>query len=513
VLLFPAGNYITTGGFTLANPTNVVGFGKSSDDLSQYLSQITVTSGTSNLFTVTAKVGNFSGLAMVNTNSAPTSGSAVFTNGSVYSQSVSYDDILVSGFYTDLHIGVGENWTLRDSTILDPVQYAVYVQNTVLADAGDWSITNSYISTEIRNSSAGIYIDSSGGGRITNNKFNGGPDGTGFAHAIQLVSPKPPVTQQLLISNNDIENTTDVPIYIPSAWSQINITDNYIRANANTAAIYVVNANGLYIGGGTIQGTSTQPWAIFIGDDPGNLPISTTIAPSVYAGWTLGSVTWPTGTTFGTGTAFNNNDYSNIYQSQYNQFIGNYNGNRSLAPNNSGLWVGQDTPHGGGALWSSSTAPTDEKLSECSVYDGLFYCQFMNDTLTVNNNWMSVLRSGATPTGITFYEPMTVSGSISAGAGSTDLNGSGVPESHCLADGTGCGYVRGTLSLTAATSDTASITGVTSSSVCTFSPENATAAAATVIAYVSAVSTGSVTITHAATVASGGTLNIICTTF
>jgi hypothetical protein len=108
---------------------------------------------------------------------------------------------------------------------------------------------------------------------------------------------------------------------------------------------------------------------------------------------------------------------------------------------------------------------------------------------------------------------VTSTGVSSAGAGSTDLNGSGVPEAHCLADGTGCGYVRGTLSLTTATSDTASITGVTSSSVCTFSPTNATAAAATVIAYVSAVSTGSVTITHAATVANGGTLNIICTTF
>jgi hypothetical protein len=37
----------------------------------------------------------------------------------------------------------------------------------------------------------------------------------------------------------------------------------------------------------------------------------------------------------------------------------------------------------------------------------------------------------------------TFIGATSAGAGSTDLNGSGVPEAHCLADGTGCPPVQG----------------------------------------------------------------------
>jgi hypothetical protein len=105
--------------------------------------------------------------------------------------------------------------------------------------------------------------------------------------------------------------------------------------------------------------------------------------------------------------------------------------------------------------------------------------------------------------------PQTVSALWNFKAGDLQV-GSVLP---CLADGTGCGYVRGNLSLTTATSDTASITGVTTSSACTFSPSNSTAAAATVIAYVSAVTTNSVMITHAATTANGGTLNIICTTF
>lgn len=71
--------------------------------------------------------------------------------------------------------------------------------------------------------------------------------------------------------------------------------------------------------------------------------------------------------------------------------------------------------------------------------------------------------------------------------------------------------LRGTLTLTTATTDSATITGVTSSSNCTFSPTNSTAAAATTVAFVSSVSTNTVVIGHVATTASGGTLDIHCT--
>lgn len=71
--------------------------------------------------------------------------------------------------------------------------------------------------------------------------------------------------------------------------------------------------------------------------------------------------------------------------------------------------------------------------------------------------------------------------------------------------------VRGTGTYTTATSDAVTVTGATASSNCTLTPTNATAAAAAVIAFVSSVTTNSVTISHAATVASGGTVNVHCT--
>ena len=71
------------------------------------------------------------------------------------------------------------------------------------------------------------------------------------------------------------------------------------------------------------------------------------------------------------------------------------------------------------------------------------------------------------------------------------------------------GVATGTGTYTTGTSDTFTVTGATAYSHCTFSPTNSTAAAA--LAYISSTSGNSVTINHAASVASGGTVSIICT--
>jgi hypothetical protein len=64
---------------------------------------------------------------------------------------------------------------------------------------------------------------------------------------------------------------------------------------------------------------------------------------------------------------------------------------------------------------------------------------------------------------------------------------------------------------TTATSDAFTVTGATASSHCFVQATNALAAANTVVPYVSSVTTNSVTVTHVATTASGGTVNILCT--
>jgi hypothetical protein len=74
-----------------------------------------------------------------------------------------------------------------------------------------------------------------------------------------------------------------------------------------------------------------------------------------------------------------------------------------------------------------------------------------------------------------------------------------------------CVVARASGAYTTATSDSFTVTGATASSHCVFSPTNSIAASSSVVGYVSSVGANTVTITHAATVASGGTINIICT--
>jgi hypothetical protein len=73
------------------------------------------------------------------------------------------------------------------------------------------------------------------------------------------------------------------------------------------------------------------------------------------------------------------------------------------------------------------------------------------------------------------------------------------------------GVATGTGTYTTGTSDTFTVTGATAYSHCTFSPTNSTAAATAVLAYISSTNTDSITINHAASVAGGGKVSIVCT--
>jgi hypothetical protein len=70
---------------------------------------------------------------------------------------------------------------------------------------------------------------------------------------------------------------------------------------------------------------------------------------------------------------------------------------------------------------------------------------------------------------------------------------------------------KGSGTFSAAASDAITVTGATSSSHCEFTPTNATAAADLLADYISAKATNSVTITHTATTAATGTVDVLCT--
>jgi hypothetical protein len=126
----------------------------------------------------------------------------------------------------------------------------------------------------------------------------------------------------------------------------------------------------------------------------------------------------------------------------------------------------------------------------------------------------TTLEQGGNPA-VTNGGTSLTSGTLTCGAGSvtvanctsTNYTSAGLALASKL---TGIG--SGTY--TTGTSDAVSITwadgGTRTPTACAFSPTNSTAAAATVIGYISAYGSNSVTINHVATSASGGTIAVLC---
>jgi hypothetical protein len=134
-----------------------------------------------------------------------------------------------------------------------------------------------------------------------------------------------------------------------------------------------------------------------------------------------------------------------------------------------------------------------------------------NSSTSVADDWnlAPVLGSGANPTSALTLTHTGSGGTASINFGSFPLT-AGTVNGVTLASGGQIVYV-GSGTYTTATSDAFTVTGATSSSHCTLTPTNATAAAATVAAYVSSKSANSITVSHVVTTASGGTVDIHCT--
>ena len=112
--------------------------------------------------------------------------------------------------------------------------------------------------------------------------------------------------------------------------------------------------------------------------------------------------------------------------------------------------------------------------------------------------------------------------SVSGATGAVTIGNTGVTSivagTNVTASGTGAvtinatgQIVKGSGTFSAAASDAITVTGATSSSHCVFSSTNATAAADLLADYISAKATNSVTITHTATTAATGTVDVLCT--
>lgn len=153
--------------------------------------------------------------------------------------------------------------------------------------------------------------------------------------------------------------------------------------------------------------------------------------------------------------------------------------------------------------WVGSTAnvyTSDALIPALQKYDSFCGDPLVTNTgaSTMNVNLLgalSITKFGGVPLG-----PGDMTSGITA---CIDYNGSAFTLRNPRS-----GYLSGQLTTTAATSDALTITGLNSSSICTFSAANASAASNITSSFISAVATNSVTLTHAA--ASGMIYNFTC---
>ena len=107
----------------------------------------------------------------------PTAGAGIAINTA---QSCSISGVTVCGFWNNVYMYNGHEWTISRCWILDPVNYGVYVgsANTGgLPDTGQFQITGCFTDMYFtaRNPAAWVRWESGGGAQIFSNRFNAGP--------------------------------------------------------------------------------------------------------------------------------------------------------------------------------------------------------------------------------------------------------------------------------------------------------------------------------------------------
>lgn len=240
VLFFPRGIFKTSGNHTVSQSMYILGEGMSDNYGTNALSQINCTSGSNSVFIITARNGSASNLAFKNTSGsspAPTAGASITVAGSDEGQKFNFESISVYGFYYGFDVQVGQQWTMRNCQSMGNVKYGLKIRNTVNGDGGDWSVSDSYFNSDTYDSDAGVKIESSGGGKITNCKFNDGFNSPGhkFTYPIYLEPTSP--TSILLIANNSIENAGTHGIFVNvggSAYNQLIIRGNQINTGSGS---------------------------------------------------------------------------------------------------------------------------------------------------------------------------------------------------------------------------------------------------------------------------------------
>jgi hypothetical protein len=244
------GSYLVSGALpAITAPGTVFGDGMAGSDAeTDGATKLITDSGSAALFTIDSHGVTMRDLALVNNAGVQPSagGGIVVTSGDLNR----YERLSVKGFYINLDIQDGYGWTVDQSYFLGPAEYGIKIRHVDLPDGGDWAIDNSWIYSADYDATAGIRIESGGGGKITNTKVNAYLSLTNqFTNGIDVAVTNGISTILLLVTNCSFENMSGHGISIVSAgtgrWREIVIAGNQfgLWSNSSGKAISVTPTN------------------------------------------------------------------------------------------------------------------------------------------------------------------------------------------------------------------------------------------------------------------------------
>lgn len=155
-------------------------------------------------------------VCFTNNTGAETGGAALYVTHGERNQ---YRNVVVYGFYDNIHIENGGAWTASSCFFTKPARYSLNVEFPASPDGGDQHLVNCDFYAKDRNATAAVHLTSGGGLKVSNCKVNTN-SGTGYyTYGLDLDIPSGVATSVLLVSDTSIENCTTNGIRVRTSGS------------------------------------------------------------------------------------------------------------------------------------------------------------------------------------------------------------------------------------------------------------------------------------------------------
>jgi hypothetical protein len=253
VVYFPSGTYLTTGNIHVpscrilgVSGTNAMGFDGPQGNRAYKFdgTKILCTSATNNLFVFDSSGTIIEYCSLINTSvTTPSAGAGIKS----MKPSTKILHCAVSGFYDNVWFDESPEYLVDDVFFSQYVRYGIYHRTFIEPDAGDQVITNSWFYPRNNVTMAGIHVESGGGLKLSNLKFNTNSTDTLPTNCVEVVLDNQ-TTSDLLVTNSSFENYTGKGISVKTinggAFFHVVVNGNQFAPNSSNADAVFIDGSG-----------------------------------------------------------------------------------------------------------------------------------------------------------------------------------------------------------------------------------------------------------------------------